>query len=165
MKTVLRALRVLLLGLMALVLLFEEWGWEPLQGLFRRLARLPLWARLEAWIAGLPPWAALLAFGIPFVALLPFKLAALYLFAHRQVALGLTVLLSAKVVGTALLARLFHLLQPALMRLGWFARWYPRWKAWKDALLAKVRASPPWQAYLRTKTDLRDWWSRQRFFE
>jgi hypothetical protein len=160
MKTLLRTLRYPLLGLMALVLLFEEWGWEPLQAQFAKLARLPLWARLEARIARLPPWAALLAFGIPFVALLPFKILALYLFAQHQVTLGLAVLISAKLAGTALLARLFHLLQPSLMQLAWFARWYPRWKAWKDALLDRVRASPPWQAYLRRKTELRAWWGR-----
>ena len=31
----------------ALVILFEEWGWEPLQRLMARLARLPLLAWLE----------------------------------------------------------------------------------------------------------------------
>ena len=162
MQKIKTALRYLVFGVLGLVLLFEEWGWEPLQALFARLARLPLWARLEAWIARLPPWAALLAFGIPFVALLPFKLAALYLFAHRHVTLGLVVLLSAKLAGTALLARLFHLLQPALMQLAWFARWYPRWKAWKDALLDRVRASPPWQAVLGAKLAVRRWWDRVR---
>ena len=156
------ALRYLVFGVLGLILLFEEWGWEPLAAVFARLARLPMWARLEAWIARLPPWAALLAFGLPFLALLPFKLLALFLFAHRQVAAGLVVLLSAKVAGTALLAWLFNLLQPALMRLAWFARWYPRWKAWKDELLRQVRASAPWQATRRIKEELRAWWASMR---
>ena len=51
--------------LLALVLIFEEWGWEPLQRLAARLARLPLWARLEALIVRLPPYAALAVFFVP----------------------------------------------------------------------------------------------------
>lgn len=164
MQTIKKALRYLVLSVLVLVLLFEEWGWEPLQALLGRLARLPLWAKLEGWLARLPPWAALLAFGIPFVALLPFKVLALFLFAHGHVTLGLIVALSAKLAGTALLARLFHLLQPALMQLPWFARWYPRWKAWKDDLLRKVRASPPWLAVLRAKASVRAWWASVRLF-
>lgn len=164
MQFIKKVLRYAVLSVVALILLFEEWGWEPLQALLGKLARLPLWARLERWLATLPPWAALLAFGIPFLVLLPFKVLALYLFAHRQVTLGLLVALSAKLAGTALLARLFLLLQPALMKLSWFARWYPRWKAWKDDLLRKARASEPWQALLRARASARAWWARVKLF-
>ena len=164
MHIIKKALRYLVLSVVALVLLFEEWGWEPLQSLLGKLARLPLWARLEGWLARLPPWAALLAFGIPFVVLLPFKVLALYLFAHRHVTLGLVVALSAKLAGTALLARLFHLLQPALMKLPWFAYWYPRWKDWKDELLRQARASEPWQAVQRARASARAWWASVKLF-
>ena len=139
-----RILRSLVFGILAIVLLFEEWGWEPLANLFRRLARLPLWARLERQIAGLPKWGALLVFGVPMVALLPVKLLALYLFGQGHAVTGLVLLIAAKLLGTALLARLFQLTQPALMQFTWFARWYPRWKAWKDGLMAKIRQSEPW---------------------
>jgi hypothetical protein len=139
----------------ALILVFEEWGWAPLAALLARLARLPLWARLERKIAGLPPWPALLVLGLPTLALLPVKLLALYLLGKGQAALGMAVLLGAKVAGTALLARLFQITQPALMQIAWFARWYPRWKAWKDALLAGIRASALWRAGRGVKSRLR----------
>jgi hypothetical protein len=86
---------------------------------------------------------------------LPIKLLALFLIGRHHAFLGLCVLLSAKVVGTALLARLFTLTQPTLMRLAWFARWYPRWKAWKDGIIAQVRASPAWQMGRRFKNQIR----------
>ena len=73
-----RFFRALLVPLFGALLLFEEWGWHPLQQLLGRLARLPLWARLEAWIGRLPPWAALLTFGTPVVLLFPLKLLALF---------------------------------------------------------------------------------------
>lgn len=150
------------LAVIAVVLLFEEWGWEPLANLFNRLARLPLWAWMENKIQQLPPWGALLVFGVPVLALLPVKLAALYLFGRGHVTWGLTLLLGAKLTGTAVMARLFQLTQPALMQLAWFARWYPRWKAWKDQLLERVRQSPAWLAAKSLKAEVVGWWARWR---
>ncbi len=135
----------------ALFLLFEEWGWIPLAALLRRLKDIPFWAWCELLIAQLPPWAALLLLLAPSIGLLPAKLMALWLIRHGQYGLGVFVLLSAKLVGTAFLARLFELTQPALMKFDWFAKWYPRWKTWKDVLLARIRASQLWQLGRSTK--------------
>lgn len=150
-------LRAVLFVPITLILLFEEWGWEPLSRLFARLARLRLWAWTESKISRLPPWAAVLAFGVPALALLPVKLLALYLFGKGQATLGLILLVAAKLLGTAILARLFQLTQPALMQLPWFARWYPRWKAWKDGWLERVRQSATWRVARRWKAALRGW--------
>lgn len=157
-----RLLRHSVTALLALVLLFEEWGWEPLAAALARLARLPLWAWVERRIAALPPWGAVLMFATPAFGLLPVKLLALFLIGRGHPLMGLAVLLAAKVIGTALLARLFTLTQPALMRLPWFARWYPRWKAWKDGVIAQVRGSPLWRAGARWKNEARVRWSAFR---
>ena len=162
MQTLRKILRKILFPLIAGLLLFEEWGWVPLAAVFARLARLPLWAWLERKISQLPPGGALLAFGVPMLSLLPVKLLALYLFGKGQTTLGLVLLLSAKIGGTAVMARLFQLTQPALMRLHWFARWYPRWKAWKDGVLAEVRRSAAWQAGHRIKCRAKAWWNDLR---
>jgi hypothetical protein len=145
------ALRHTFTALFAVVLLFEEWGWEPLAALLARLGRLPFFAWVERQISALPPWAALAIFALPALALLPIKLLALFLIGRGHPMLGLGVLLAAKFVGTALLARLFTLTQPTLMRLAWFARWYPRWKDWKDRVIAQVRASAMWREVARVK--------------
>ena len=157
-----KILRKIFFPLIAGVLLFEEWGWARLAAVFARLAQLPLWAWLERQISHLPPVGALLAFGVPMVALLPIKLLALYLFGKGQATLGLVLLLGAKIGGTALMARLFQLTQPALMRLRWFAWWYPRWKAWKDGVLAEVRRSAAWRAGHRLRRRIRAWLQRLR---
>jgi hypothetical protein len=140
-----RGARGLLLAVAVPVLLFEEWGWDALRKLMQQLARLSLWRQLERGLAALPPWAALAVMLVPMLALLPLKLLALWLFAAGHAVWGVALLLSAKLGGTALVAWLFHLVQPALMQLDWFARWYPRWKRWKDDLLDQVRASRPWR--------------------
>jgi len=54
-------------------------------------------------------------------------------------------IVGAKLLGTAIVARLFALTQPALMSMPWFATVYARWTAWKDALLLRVRASWAWR--------------------
>ena len=157
MQTLRNILKKVFFFLVAGVLLFEEWGWEPLAAAFARLARLPLWAWLERKISQLPPGGALLAFGVPMLALLPVKLLALYLFGNGQTTLGLVLLFGAKVGGTALMARLFQLTQPALMQLHWFAVWYPRWKSWKESVLTEVRQSDPWRAGQRLKRRAKVW--------
>ena len=140
-----RALAWPLRLLAALVILFEEWGWEPLQRAMAWLGRLPLLRQLEAGIARLPPVLALVVFLVPGLLLLPVKLGALWLVAHGQRLLGLALIVAAKLVGTALAARMFTLTRPALMRMAWFAALYGRWTAWKDALVAWVRASALWR--------------------
>jgi hypothetical protein len=139
------ALKALSSWVLALLILFEEWGWEPLGRLLARLGRLPFIAAVERRIGTLPPYASLAAFGVPVIALLPVKLAALWLLAHGHAVLGVTVIVLAKLAGTALAARLFTLTRPALMRIAWFAYWFSRWTAWKDALLVRVRASAAWR--------------------
>ena len=150
-----RALKGVFTWAVALVILFEEWGWEPLGRLLARLGRLPFFAMLERRIQALPPYASLAAFGAPMLLLLPVKIAALWLVARGHAVLGLAVILFAKVAGTALAARLFTLTHPSLIRLEWFARLYARWTAWKDGVLLRVRASPAWLAIGRAKAALR----------
>ena len=145
--------------LLALVLLFEEWGWEPLARVVARLAWLPLWAWAERRVQRLPPWGALVLFLVPVVLLFPIKLLALYLFGAGHKALGLTLLVGAKLIGTAIVARLFQLTEPALMRFAWFAHWYPRWKHWKDALTTQIRASAVWQLGHKLKAQAKAWWA------
>lgn len=161
-----RALRALLraigIVLVVPVLLFEEWGWEPLAALAARLSRLPFWAALEERLRRLPPWGALLAFFVPVVLLLPVKVLALFLFSRGHAASALTVLVLAKLVGTATVARIFQLVEGPLMRIPWFARWYPRWKAWKDHVLTLVRQSRPWRVVRALNRRISRGWRRLR---
>ena len=157
-----RGLGHLAVGLLALVILFEEWGWEPLRRAVTWLGRLPLMGRLESAIARLPPPAALVVLLLPTLGLLPAKLAALWLIARGAALTGLAVVMVAKLVGTAVLAWLFGLTQPALMRMPWFAAAYRRWYAWKESLLTRVRASWAWRTGRAVKRWLRRWVARWR---
>lgn len=144
-RPLMRALGRLAAWPLALVILFEEWGWEPLQRGLVRLGQLLRLQWLEARIRALPPYAALALLVAPSALLLPVKLLALWLLARGHMVQGTLVIVAAKIVGTALLARLFLLTQPTLMRLAWFAALYTRWVAFKQMLLDRVRASWPWR--------------------
>lgn len=146
--------------LLALLILFEEWGWEPLQRGLARMGQWPGFRWIEALVRRAPPYAALALFALPALLLLPMKLMALWLIGQGQAALGLMIILAAKVAGTAIVARLFRLTQPALMRLDWFARLYAQWVAWKERLLAQVRASAAWRGARALKLKLRRQWAR-----
>ena len=129
----------------ALVVLFLEWGWRPLEQALSRLSKYFVFARLEAWIATLPPYGALALFAAPAVSLFPLKLFAIDLFAKGHPALGVGLIIAAKVAGTAIVARIFILTQPQLMQIAWFRLAHDRFIPWKEAMFADIRASDVWR--------------------
>lgn len=158
----LRLVKALLGWLLALVILFEEWGWEPLQRALAWVGQLPGLRWAERRIQTLPPYGALALFLLPTLLLLPVKLLALWLIGQGKVFAGTLVILSAKVVGTAIVARLFTLTQPALMQLAWFGKLYGRWTVWKTALLVQVRASWAWRFARMVKHRMKQRWQHLR---
>lgn len=162
----LKPLRLLFRGIAALILLFEEWGWEPLARQLAKLGRLRVFRQLEGWIQGLPPYPALLLFFLPGLILMPFKILALYWLGSGKVIAGVTAVVLAKITGTAAAARLFMLTQPALMRLGWFATVYTRFKTWKDSLMQWVRESRWYRStralLLRMRRAIRAMWRPEK---
>jgi hypothetical protein len=145
LKALFAALRWIFRFVFAVLILFEEWGWEPLRRVFALIAKLPVIRQFEALLERLPPRWAFVVLVLPSLLILPVKLLAVWLIAEGRVTLGLLVVVAAKLIGTALLAWLFQLIQPALMQLPWFARLYTRWTGWKAELLAWVRASAAWR--------------------
>ncbi len=142
----LRVLRAPFLLLAALVLALEEWLWEPLRRFMARLGQLPVLRAVERFIASLPPWAALGTFALPSVVLLPAKLLGLHLLATGHPLLGVSAFIAAKVVGTAIVGRLFTLTEPALRRIGWLARALDAFQAFKRRIFAAIRDSAPFRA-------------------
>lgn len=108
------------------------------------------------------PVVALCLFLVPAIALFPIKLAALWLIHAGQTALGVTVIVLAKLVGTAVVGRLFLLTELQLMSFPWFARAWAWWRATKARVAAAVRASAAWQAVRRVGRAWRVRWRRMR---
>ena len=131
--------------LAAAVLAFEDWLWRPILAWLRGLAHWPLVRTIELSVSKIRPWPALILFAVPMLLLLPFKFAGLYLIAHGQRLLGGLVFIGAKIIGTALVAWIYSLTEPALSTLPWFVKarnvfW--RFKAWA---YEQVRSSLIWR--------------------
>lgn len=139
----------------ALIVLFEEWGWRPLSDFLARLAKYAPVAAVERWIATLPPYAALVTIALPTTLLLPLKFVAVWLLANEHFASATLLFFGAKVASTALIARIFILTKPALMRIGWFASIYNWFVPWKDALFDQIRTSWVWRYGRMLKTRIK----------
>ena len=148
----------------ALFFLLEGLLWR-MAALYAALGKLPVFRSLERWISALPPYGALLLFAIPSLCLAPIKFLALYWIAGGHPALGATTILSAKVAGTALVARLYQLTRPALVSLRWFAAAERRvldlraaaFAWWRSTALGRW-VSIRWQSMRRALADRRDRW-------
>ncbi len=138
-------IRAVLLALFALVIFIEEWGWQPLAALLGRLARWPPIARLEALIRRAPPYLALVLFLVPAILLVPVKIGALWLMQQGRTMLGVAIIVVAKVLGTALVGRLFILVESQLMQFAWFARCVHWWRATRDRVMSALRQSLVWR--------------------
>jgi hypothetical protein len=154
--------------LAAIFILLEDWLWDDLARLAAAIGRLPIFHQIESLIINLPPYVALLFFGAPSLLLLPVKLLALYFMSHGQATLGLATVITAKVAGTALVARIFTLTRPQLMRIAWFARLYNWFVAFKTRIYTAIKATRIYQAghelKLRIRQSLKAWMGKRRSF-
>jgi hypothetical protein len=146
-------------GLGTLLYLLEEWLWDTLQGLMRRLGGLPILRHLETVISRLPPWGAALVFLLPTTLVLPIKLIALHELILGHWVRGTLIVLAAKVLATALFARIYVLTEPALLRVPWFVRLRAIFLRWRDWAYRQVRQHPVWQ---RIHLSLQTWRQRRQ---
>jgi len=89
---------------------------------------------------------ALALFGVPALLLVPVKLGALWMIQQGQPLLGVAIIVVAKVLGTALVGRLFVLVEPQLMTFAWFVRCAAWWRATRDRVKSALRQSFVWRA-------------------
>tara|TARA_R110002073_G_C9406965_1_gene575018 strand:+ start:806 stop:1339 length:534 start_codon:yes stop_codon:yes gene_type:complete len=169
-KPTLSPIRRLLRGIGAVLaavwMILEEWVWDRLTAAMKWLGRVPAVRWLETRIARLSPRAAMLVFVVPWLMLLPTKVLALWLLGAGHFTLAFLVFLIAKIVGTALLARLFALTKPALLQVTWFRRFYTWFTDIKKRLFAYVRGLRVYQqakSWMRSvRLRMRRWWRKLR---
>jgi len=152
-----RALELAFIPLAAAIVFVEEVLLHYLGVAMAALGRWPPVARVERWLASLPPWAALLAFVAPSTLVLPVKLAAVFFALQGRFGLAAASVALGKVLATALLARLYQVLRPTLVTMPWFLASETWLFAWRDRLYAFVRDQPAWQRMRATALRLRSW--------
>lgn len=150
-----RLYRAPLILVAALVILIEELIWNRVAALAARIAHLPLLARAERWVATLAPYPAMVLFLVPAAIDFAIKLAGLWLIGTGHALTGILIIVASKLLGTAVIARLFVVSRPQLLTLRWFARLYGWLVGYKDRIYGLVRAMPAWQAAMRMVAHLR----------
>ena len=126
--------------------MLEAWLWDHLGPVVARIVgALPL-ARLQEiaarGIRRLHPYATLVLFVLPGLALFPFKLAGLWLIARGHVIAGAAVFFLAKTVGLGFAAFLYELCRDKLMQIPLFVRAHAlvqRLRAWAHAQTEPAR--------------------------
>ena len=154
--------------LAAVIILLEDWLWDDLARLAAFVGRLPILRQIEGFIVRLPPYWALAFFAVPSTLLIPVKIIALYFVAHGHALAGLLTVAAAKVAGTALVARLFTLTRPNLLRIAWFAWLYERFLAFKSRVYGVIKATRAYRAAhqmnLRVRHALKAWMQKRKGF-
>ena len=117
-----RAVTQTLLFVAALVLLVEEWLWDRGTDVLARLGRRPVFRTIERWARTRPPAQAVALFAVPVAVIYPCKMVAIVALGAGYVLAGTLAFVVAKVVATALFARLYQLTEPALMTYGCLRR-------------------------------------------
>ena len=151
--------RFVLIILAAAWMLFEEWVWDTILAVMEYTTRLRAVRSFEAFLRRQHPYTLLILFLFPFLIMLPAKIFGLYLIASGRVLRGISVFVTAKVMITAVVTRLFVISKDKLLRIPAFAafyRWFEDKRKWLYAEVRKLRA---WQMarefVLRFKTAVR----------
>ncbi len=140
-----------LIWLAAGVFLLEEAIWDWTAAIMARLGAVRAVRAVERRISALPPRWAFFAFLVPSATLIPAKLFGLHAIATGHWLLGSAIIVIAKIAGLAFFSRIFNLTRPALMQLGWFARFY----AWVMYYRNRIHAYlDHWEPYQRIKNRL-----------
>ncbi|WP_247894310.1 hypothetical protein [Azospirillum sp. B510] len=138
-------------GLAVGYFLLDALAYWVVRPLVRRVAGLPLFARIGRWVAGLGPYPSLILLLVPLALLEPAKPVGAWLFATGRPLAGAAVIAGAELIKITLVERLFHVAKPKLLSIGWFAWGYARVTAW----LAWVKETPPVRAASRLVHGLR----------
>jgi hypothetical protein len=150
----------------ALFLIFEEWLWKKVLIFMTFLSHWSVVRKIEIYFQGLSGYGALAFLAIPWLMLLPLKFVAMRLMLHHHQLSGLGVLLVAKVLGTAIVARVFTLTRTEVLKIEWFKKLYDfiiSLLAWARNWLHQSRAYQ--MAHFKIM-QIKKWWSerRPRFF-
>ena len=154
-------MKKLLLALLAILLIFEEWLWDILTAIGQKLAKWLGLEKFEYWLSQTSPNTALIAITIPILMVTPINLAALWLLANGLILQGIFLEIVAKLLGTLLVARVFALTKPQLLTFHFFALIYHTITGWLRWAHAKVTQTPMYRLAKQFKAEVKakvaDW--------
>lgn len=137
--------------------LLDELLFPLFRPLIAWLSGLRLFQRLGGWLGRLPPFAALVALGVPFVVIEPMKVVAIWWAGTGHVITGTIGLLLAHALSLLVVERIFHAAYLPLMRIDWFARLLGWLFALRDRAIGWAKSTAAWQAAVGWVRGAREW--------
>ncbi|WP_347987852.1 hypothetical protein [Methylomonas sp. AM2-LC] len=135
-------MKKLLLTLLAVILIIEEWLWDILLAAGHYLVELLRLQNFERWLSQVSPNIALFAFMIPILIVTPINLAAFWLLLHGMLLEGILLEVLAKLLGTLLVARVFTITKTQLLTFSGIALVYTTISGWLHWAHAKIVETP-----------------------
>lgn len=108
-------MKKIVLSLLAIILLIEEWLWDLLSALGHYLVEKLGLIKFELWLAQTTPYQALFAISIPIILVTPLNIGAIWFFAQGLILQALLLEIIAKLLGTLFIARFFTLTKKQLL--------------------------------------------------
>lgn len=164
---------LLLLPLAVVVLLVEDVVWAGAMAVLRAANAWTPVRRLRAWLATLSGYAALPLFMVPEVLGKVGEIWAVALLVQGHVVSSVAVYVLVRLVATLVAVFIYQACEPALLRIGWFARmvgWVHLVRQWAVGLirpaLARIRLAARigrgrWLAQIATRRRLLRMWIRR----
>ncbi|MEO8753175.1 MAG: hypothetical protein ABI624_10905 [Casimicrobiaceae bacterium] len=147
-----KGVTAIFLWVAAAALLFEEWFWARSTRAIARIGEVLHLSVVGDWIRRRPPLQALALFAVPLLVIYPFKVLAVVALANGYVALGSAAFVAAKLVATAVFARLYELTEPAVLQFAWIRFARRKFLAARAYIHAWLNDQP---AYRRARTLIR----------
>lgn len=155
-------MKKLLLSILAIILIVEEWLWDILTVFGHQLAHLLHLETLERRLSQATPLVALLAFCVPLLIVTPINLAALGLLAHGLILQGIALEIVAKLLGTLLVSRVFSLTKPQLLSFRLLALLYDTIMGWLHWAHRRIIETMTYRSIKRLQTQARQIWRNWR---
>lgn len=145
-------MKKILLSLLAIFLIIEEWLWDLLTAFGHSLFRWLNLEQFEQWLRQTKPTIALVAFSIPLLIVAPINIVAFKLIANGLILQGILTEVLAKLLGTLLVARVFTLTKPQLLSFAFLNIVYTTITHWLHWAHDKVTETSVyrWMKQLRT---------------
>jgi hypothetical protein len=146
-------MKKLLLSLLAIIFIIEEWLWDALSALGHFLAYHLGLARFELWLAQTSPYQALIAISIPVLLVTPINIAAFWLLANGLILQGIGLEIVAKLLGTLFVARFFTLTKQQLLTfrlIAWVYNIITYWLHWAHERIIETGVYQ-WMTTIKTR--------------
>ncbi len=148
-------MKKILLTLLAIILIIEEWLWDALSAFGHALVRRLNLQRVELWLSLTPPNTALVAFLIPILLIITINVAVVKLMVLGQLLKALLLEILAKLLATLIIARVFALTKPQLLTFRYISLIYTTVTTWLNWAHEKIVQTAIYRLSKRWKTEIK----------